>query len=220
LLRTFQIVRVFGEMTVFENALAGAMFGTEESVSREEAEERARGALEFVGLADSADVEAGSLPIAKQKQLELARTVASQPDLLLLDEIASGLTPAEIEELSDTIRRLRDERGISVFWIEHIMDAIMGTADRIIVLSSGRKIADGTPEEIRNDEAVTEAYLGSSEDDEDGDEPVDTDADADAPAGDPEPAVAEQTRGGAAEGDGGAGHDVETDATTAEEGDS
>jgi len=108
-------------------------------------------------------MEARNLPIAQQKQLELARSVASDPDLVLLDEIASGLTPGEIEALSDTIRRLRDDRGISVFWIEHIMDAIMGTADRIIVLKSGRKIAEGTPEEIRTDEAVTEAYLGAEE---------------------------------------------------------
>ncbi|MDQ2056197.1 MULTISPECIES: ABC transporter ATP-binding protein [Halobellus] len=160
LLRTFQIVRVFGEMTVFENALAGALFGSDESISQEEAEERAREALAFVGLEEKAEMEAGNLPIAQQKQLELARTVASDPDLVLLDEIASGLTPGEISELSNTIRRLRDERGISVFWIEHIMDAIMGTADRIIVLKSGRKIAEGTPEEIQNDEAVAEAYLG------------------------------------------------------------
>ena len=160
LLRTFQIVRVFGEMTVFENALAGALFGSDESISQEEAEERAREALAFVGLEEKAEMEAGNLPIAQQKQLELARTVASDPDLVLLDEIASGLTPGEISELSSTIRRLRDERGISVFWIEHIMDAIMGTADRIIVLKSGRKIAEGTPEEIQNDEAVAEAYLG------------------------------------------------------------
>ncbi|RLM88528.1 ABC transporter ATP-binding protein [Halobellus sp. Atlit-38R] len=160
LLRTFQIVRVFGEMTVFENALAGALFGSDESISQEDAEERAREALAFVGLEEKAEMEAGNLPIAQQKQLELARTVASDPDLVLLDEIASGLTPGEISELSNTIRRLRDERGISVFWIEHIMDAIMGTADRIIVLKSGRKIAEGTPEEIQNDEAVAEAYLG------------------------------------------------------------
>ena len=163
-LRTFQIVRVFGEMTVFENAVAGALFGTEESVSQEEAEERAREALAFVGLEDKADMQAENLPIAQQKQLELARAVASEPDLVLLDEIASGLTPGEIEELSDTIRRLRDELGISVFWIEHIMDAIMGTADRIIVLKSGEKIAEGTPEEIRNDQVVTEAYLGKEDD--------------------------------------------------------
>ena len=163
LLRTFQIVRVFGEMTVLENAVTGALFGSEESISRAEAERRGREALAFVGLEDKANVEARNLPIAQQKQLELARSVASDPDLVLLDEIASGLTPGEIEALSNTIRRLRDDRGISVFWIEHIMDAIMGTADRIIVLKSGRKIAEGTPEEIRTDETVTEAYLGAEE---------------------------------------------------------
>ena len=163
LLRTFQIVRVFGEMTVLENAVTGALFGSEESISQAEAERRGREALAFVGLEDKADMEARNLPIAQQKQLELARSVASDPDLVLLDEIASGLTPGEIEALSDTIRRLRDDRGISVFWIEHIMDAIMGTADRIIVLKSGRKIAEGTPEEIRNDQTVTEAYLGADE---------------------------------------------------------
>ena len=162
-LRTFQIVRVFGEMTVLENAAAGALFGTDESISQAEAQRRGREALAFVGLEDKADMEAKNLPIAQQKQLELARTVASDPDLVLLDEIASGLTPGEIEELSNTIRRLRDDRDISVFWIEHIMDAIMGTADRIIVLKSGRKIAEGTPEEIRNNEAVTEAYLGAED---------------------------------------------------------
>jgi len=160
-LRTFQIVRVFGEMTVLENAAAGALFGTDESISQAEAQRRGREALAFVGLEDKAEVEARNLPIAQQKQLELARTVASDPDLVLLDEIASGLTPGEIEELSNTIRRLRDDRDISVLWIEHIMDAIMGTADRIIVLKSGRKIAEGTPEEIRNNEVVTEAYLGA-----------------------------------------------------------
>ena len=162
-LRTFQIVRVFGEMTVLENAAAGALFGTDESISQQAAQRRGREALAFVGLEDKADMEAKNLPIAQQKQLELARTVASDPDLVLLDEIASGLTPGEIEELSNTIRRLRDDRDISVFWIEHIMDAIMGTADRIIVLKSGRKIAEGTPEEIRNNEAVTEAYLGADD---------------------------------------------------------
>jgi len=160
-LRTFQIVRVFGEMTVLENAAAGALFGTDESISQAEAQRRGREALAFVGLEDKAEVEARNLPIAQQKQLELARTVASDPDLVLLDEIASGLTPGEIEELSNTIRRLRDDRDISVLWIEHIMDAIMGTADRIIVLKSGRKIVEGTPEEIRNNEVVTEAYLGA-----------------------------------------------------------
>lgn len=161
--RTFQIVRVFGELTVLENALAGARFGADEPVGRDEAETRARDALAFVGLEEKAAVPAGTLPIAQQKQLELARALATRPRLLLLDEIASGLTPGEIAELSTTIRRLRDERGISVFWIEHIMDAIMGTADRVIVLNSGQKIADGTPEQVRRDERVTRAYLGEGD---------------------------------------------------------
>ncbi|QLG63901.1 ABC transporter ATP-binding protein [Halorarum salinum] len=159
-IRTFQIVRVFDEMTVLENAAAGAIFGSEESVSRSEARERGREVLEFIGLADKADVEAGALPIARKKQLELARALAAEPKLVLLDEIASGLTPGEIETLTDTIRRIRDERGVSVFWIEHIMDAIMGVADRIIVLNSGEKIAEDTPAGIRENEAVVEAYLG------------------------------------------------------------
>ncbi|SFR63801.1 ABC transporter ATP-binding protein [Halogeometricum limi] len=160
LVRTFQIVRVFNEMTVLENVTTGALFGNDESISRDEAEERAREALEFIGLADKADVLAANIPIAQKKQLELARALASKPRLLLLDEIASGLTPGEIAELTDTIRRLRDERGISVFWIEHIMDAVMSVADRIIVLNSGRKLAEGTPEEIRANDSVVEAYLG------------------------------------------------------------
>ncbi|WP_096390485.1 ABC transporter ATP-binding protein [Halopenitus persicus] len=162
LVRTFQIVRVFNEMTVLENAVAGATFGTTESIDRETAEARAMDSLEFLGLAEEADLEAGALPLAQKKQLEMARVLAADPNLIMLDEIASGLTPKEVAELSDSIERIRDERGISVFWIEHIMDAIMGTVDRILVLQSGELIANGTPAEIRDDEAVVEAYLGSA----------------------------------------------------------
>jgi len=160
LVRTFQIVRVFEEMTVLENAATGALFGSEHSVTRVEADERGRAALEFMNLAEKAEVEASALPIAQKKQLELARALASEPRLVLLDEIASGLTPGEIERLSETIERIRTERDVSVFWIEHIMDAIMGVADRIIVLNSGRKIAEGPPEAIRDNDLVVEAYLG------------------------------------------------------------
>lgn len=159
-IRTFQIVRVFDEMTVLDNAAAGALFGSGDSVARAEAQRRGREALDFIGLTEKAEQQASSLPIAQQKQLELARALAADPKIVLLDEIASGLTPGEIEELTETIRRIRDDRGVSVFWIEHIMDAIMGVADRIIVLNSGRKIAEDTPDAIRNDDSVIEAYLG------------------------------------------------------------
>ncbi len=162
LVRTFQIVRVFNEMTVFQNAVAGATFGTPEEISEEEAEARAMDALQFIGLDDKAEMEAGALPLAQKKQLEVARVIAGRPKMVMLDEIASGLTPKEVSILSKNIRRIRDERGIAVFWIEHIMDAIMGTVDRVLVLQSGALIADGTPQEIRNDERVIEAYLGSS----------------------------------------------------------
>lgn len=161
LVRTFQIVRVFNDMTVLENAVAGATFGSDESIGQDEAQRRAMEALEFIDLDDRADTEAGALPLAKKKQLEMARVLASQPRMIMLDEIASGLTPGEVSTLSETVQRIRDELGISVLWIEHIMDAIMGTVDRILVLHSGRLIADGSPEEVRTDDEVIEAYLGS-----------------------------------------------------------
>ncbi|WP_435182532.1 ABC transporter ATP-binding protein [Halobellus sp. EA9] len=158
--RTFQAVRTFNESSVLDNVLMGAVFGNDESVPMDEAEERAREALAFVGLDGREDEEAGSLTIADRKQLELAKGLAAEPRLILVDEIGAGLTPAEIDEITETLERARDERGVSVFWIEHIMEAIMSVTDRIIVLNQGEKIADGTPEEIRSNEEVTQAYLG------------------------------------------------------------
>jgi branched-chain amino acid transport system ATP-binding protein len=162
LVRTFQIVRTFDGMTVLENVLAGATFGGHGTPDPEAAEAGAREALAFVGLEAAADERAGSLTIAERKRLELARALATDPRLVMLDEIASGLTPGELDELTGVIRRIRDERGVSVLWIEHVTDAIMGTVERVLVLNSGRLIADGPPEEIRRNQRVVDAYLGES----------------------------------------------------------
>lgn len=160
--RTFQIVRTFDESTVLENVTTGAVFGRHHDRSMADAREAAREYLSFVGLEDKADLEASQLTIADRKRVELARGLACEPELLMLDEIGSGLTPQEISELTATIERIRDELDVAVFWIEHIMDAIMGSTDRILVLNKGSLIYDGTPESIRDDEAVARAYLGGT----------------------------------------------------------
>ena len=163
IMRTFQTARTFPELTVIENVLGGAIFGREDSGSLEEERERSREYLEFLGLEDKAEDLASSLTIAHRKQLELARALAGEPELILIDEIGSGLTPAEIDELSGNISAVREQFDVSVFWIEHVMDAIMSTTDRIIVLNQGEIIANGTPREIQNHPQVAEAYLGGVE---------------------------------------------------------
>lgn len=158
--RTFQTARTFNESTVLENVVIGVVFGHDESIPVDEARERSVRYLEFVGLSDKKEVEVSNLTIADRKQLELAKGLAAEPDLILVDEIASGLTPTEVDELVDTLERVRSELGISVLWIEHIMGAIMGATDRIIVLNQGQKIAEGTPAQIQRNDTVAEAYLG------------------------------------------------------------
>lgn len=158
--RTFQIVRTFSHSTVRENVVIGATFGGDSPSSKAEAEEVANSYLSFVGLEDMADLEANKLTIAERKRVELARGLATEPDVLLLDEIASGLNQSEVNELCEVIVNINEEYDVTILWIEHIMDAIMSTTDRILVLNEGRKIAEGTSNTIRSDQTVVEAYLG------------------------------------------------------------
>ena len=173
--RTFQNTEVFRQLTALDNVLIGRHTHLRTGVirgalwlpgvGREEARAResAHALLARLGLGDVAGVEAGSLPLGAQKRLEIARALASEPRLLLLDEPAGGLNPTETQTLMAVIRRLRDERGLTIVVVEHDMDLVMGISDRVAVLDHGRKIAEGRPGEIARDAAVVEAYLGSED---------------------------------------------------------
>jgi branched-chain amino acid transport system ATP-binding protein len=173
--RTFQNTEVFRPLSVVDNVRVGLHSRLRGSVvaaalwsprvAREEraARERALALLERLGLADVADVEAGALPLGRQKRLEMARALAAEPRCLLLDEPAGGLNPTETRALMDLIVGLRDELGLTVIVVEHDMDLVMGISDRVVVLHYGRKIADGTPREVAHDAEVLDAYLGAAE---------------------------------------------------------
>jgi branched-chain amino acid transport system ATP-binding protein len=156
--RTFQAVRPFLDMTVRQNVLVGARFGGRGS--RKEAAAAVEEAIGLVGLTAKADLRAGSLTLVDRKMVELARALATRPTLLLLDEILSGLNPTEMNGATALIRRLRDDRQITILWVEHVMRAVMATCERVIVLHQGTVLADGAPAAITADPAVITAYLG------------------------------------------------------------
>ena len=154
--RTFQLSKPFPNKSVLKNVMVGGFLSTSD---RKQAEEKALEVLEFVNLIEKKDVLGKSLTVADRKRLELARALATDPALLLLDEVMAGLRPAEVDEVIRIIRKI-NERGITVFLIEHIMQAIMSLSNFIVVIHYGKKIAEGKPEEIASDEKVIKAYLG------------------------------------------------------------
>ncbi len=157
--RTFQSVKVFENVTVMDNVLLGALFGSISGKSSDDAMREAEELVEFVGLTQMKTATARDLTLVNQKRIEVARALATKPELLLLDELMAGLNPSEVSQAMELVTRIRD-RGITIFMIEHVMNAIMNICDRILVLHHGEKIAEGTPQEIANNKTVVEVYLG------------------------------------------------------------
>ena len=154
--RTFQIVKPFLTISVLDNVMVGAL-ARERSTAR--ARQAAMEIIEFVGLAKMAHQEAQGLPLPMRKRLELARALATQPKILLLDEVMAGLNPTEVDNLIGLVQEI-NRRGISIFLIEHVMRGVMALSQRVIVINYGQKIAEGPPQEVVKDQGVVEAYLG------------------------------------------------------------
>ena len=158
--RTFQLVKTFLSMTALENVMVAVIYGNKQR--GREGRRSAMEALEIVGLAEKRDTIAAHLTLSDRRLLEVARALSSRPLVTLLDEPMAGLNQAETMKMLQVINRVREERNISILWVEHKVDAIFNLCDRIVVLDYGRKIAEGTPQQVAGDSIVIEAYLGKA----------------------------------------------------------
>jgi branched-chain amino acid transport system ATP-binding protein len=160
--RTFQLVRPFPNLTVLDNVAVGSIYGRQPAKSRLAAEAAARDVLDMLGLLSRSRQLARSLTLVDRKRLELARALATQPKLLLLDELLAGLNPSEVVTAMDLVRHIRDS-GVTIVMVEHLVKALFGVSDRVTVLSAGEKISEGTPEQVAQDARVIDAYLGTGQ---------------------------------------------------------
>ncbi len=159
LTRTFQVVKPFSHLTVLENVMVGAYAHTNKN---QVAKDKAREVLDFLGMSDKTEVLAGGLPIALRKRLEIAKALATEPKMLLLDEAMAGLRPRETDEIIELVRKV-SKQGVALLLVEHVMRVIMSLADRIVVIHHGEKIAEGEPQAVVRNKTVVDAYLGEAQ---------------------------------------------------------